>query len=165
MQGTVSYDGASSEPFKILSGVKQGCVLAPTLFGIFYSMLLNLAFRHSDEGVHRHTRGEGKLFNLARLKGMTEVRTVLIKEMLFADDAALTSHTEEAFQQLISKFAYAALIWDVKKTNVMDVTASTARYPRSPTASLTSAPQPPKIYHLMPRSTNVILRLLQSCPS
>ena len=115
MQGTVSYDGASSEPFKILSGVKQGCVLAPTLFGIFFSMLLNLAFRHSDEGVHRHTRSEGKLFNLARLKGMTEVRTVLIKDMLFADDAALTSHTEEAFQQLISKFAYAALIWHVNQ--------------------------------------------------
>ena len=115
MQGTVSYDGASSEPFKILSGVKQGCVLAPTLFGIFFSMLLNLAFGHSDEGFHRHTRSEGKLLNLARLKGMTEVRTVLIKDILFADDAALTSHTEEAFQQLISKFAYAALIWDVNQ--------------------------------------------------
>ena len=45
MQGTVNYDGASSEPFHILSGVKQGCVLAPTLFGIFFSMLLNFAFR------------------------------------------------------------------------------------------------------------------------
>ena len=93
--------------FKILSGVKQGCVLAPTLFGIFFSMLLNFAFHHSDEGVHLHTRSEGKLFNLTRLKAKTKVRTVLIKEMLFADDAALTSHTEEGLQQLISKFAYA----------------------------------------------------------
>ena len=95
MQGTVSYDSASSEPFKILSEVKQDCVLAPTLFGIFFSMLLNFAFCHSDKGVHLHTRSEGKLFNLAHLKTKTKVQTVLIKEMLFAEDAALTSHTEE----------------------------------------------------------------------
>ena len=61
---------------------------------LLFSMLLNFAFRHSDEGVHLHTTSEGKLFNLARLKAETKVPTVLIKEMLFADDAALTSHTE-----------------------------------------------------------------------
>ena len=36
MQGTVQYDGSTSYPFSIKSGVKQGCVLAPTLFGIFF---------------------------------------------------------------------------------------------------------------------------------
>ena len=35
MMGTVLYDGATSDPFNTLSGVKQGCVLVPTLFGIF----------------------------------------------------------------------------------------------------------------------------------
>ena len=117
-QATVNY-----EPFEILSGVKQGCVLWPTLFGIFFAMLLNSAFRHSDEGVHLHTRNEGKLFNLARLKGKTKFRTVLIKEMLFADDAALTSHTEEGLKQLIRKFVHACnefgLTISIKKTNVM----------------------------------------------
>ena len=123
MQGSVSYDGATSEPFNVLSGVKQGCVLAPTLFSIFFSMLLYFAFRHSNEGVHLHNRSEGKLFNLARLKAKTKVRIVLIKEMLFADDAALISHTEEGLQQLISKFAHACnefgLSISIKKTNVM----------------------------------------------
>ena len=33
MHGTVSFDGEISEPFKIDSGVKQGCVPAPTLLG------------------------------------------------------------------------------------------------------------------------------------
>ena len=37
MKGTVIYDGATSNPFDILSGVKQGCVLAPTLFRIFFA--------------------------------------------------------------------------------------------------------------------------------
>ena len=35
MKGIVLYDGANSDPFNILTGLKQGCVLAPTLFGIF----------------------------------------------------------------------------------------------------------------------------------
>ena len=39
-KGTVNHDGATSEPFDIHSGVKQGCVLAPTLFSIFFSMML-----------------------------------------------------------------------------------------------------------------------------
>ena len=32
MQGTAHVDGMISEPFPIVNGVKQGCVLAPTLF-------------------------------------------------------------------------------------------------------------------------------------
>ena len=35
MKGTVQFDGNLSDPFDIGSGVKQGCVLAPTLFRDF----------------------------------------------------------------------------------------------------------------------------------
>ena len=123
MKGIVSYDGEASEPFAIKSGVKQGCVLAPTLFGIFFSLLLRFAFSRSEDGVHLHTRSDGKLFNLSRLKAKTKIRTVLIRKMLFADDAALTSHTEEGLQRLISQFAHACkefgLTISIKKTNVM----------------------------------------------
>ena len=105
-KGIVSYDGKASEPFEIKSGVKQGCVLAPTLFGIF-TLLLRFAFSHPEDGVHLHTRSDGKLFNLSRLKAKTKICTVLIRKMLFTDDAALTSHTEECLQRLISQFAHA----------------------------------------------------------
>ena len=105
------------------SGVKQGCVLAPTLFGTFFSLLLNFAFGQSTEGVHLHTRSDGKLFNLARLRTKTKVRTVLIREMLFVDDAALSSHTEEALQGLMDRFSQACkefgLTIRITKTNVM----------------------------------------------
>ena len=37
MKETVLYDGATSDPFNILSDMKQGCVPAPTLFGIFFA--------------------------------------------------------------------------------------------------------------------------------
>ena len=43
MKGTIQHNGSSSDPFPIKSGVKQGCVLAPTLFGILFSLLLRYA--------------------------------------------------------------------------------------------------------------------------
>ena len=95
MIGTVQYDGSSSDPFPIKSGVKQGCVPAPTLFGIF-SLLLHYAFHKSEDDIFLHTRSDGNLFNLARLKAKTKVNTVLIRKMLFVDNAALAAHTEDA---------------------------------------------------------------------
>lgn len=123
MQGTVQYDGSTSKPFPIRSGVKQGCVLAPTLFGIFFSLLLSYAFDDCSDGIYLHTRSDGKLFNLSRLRATTKIRRILVREMLFADDAALVAHTKEALQHLMNKFSHACkefgLTISLKKTNVM----------------------------------------------
>ena len=94
MKGAVQFNGSTSEPFSILSGVKQGCVLAPTLFGIFFALLLKHAFGSTTEGIYLRTRSDGRLFNLARLRAKTKVRKVLIRNMLFADDAAVATHTQ-----------------------------------------------------------------------
>ena len=123
MKGTVSFDGEMSDPFPIKNGVKQGCVIAPTLFGIFFSALLASAFKDVDEGVNLRTRSDGKLFNFQRLKPKTKVRLVLLRELLFADDAALISHTEEGLQQLMDKFFNtcddSCLTISIKKTKIM----------------------------------------------
>ncbi len=123
MRSTVCFNGATSESFLVSSGVKQGCVLTPTLFGIFFSMLLQYAFKDCHKGVYIHTRTGGKLFNIARLRAKTKVTEVLIREMLFADDAALTSHTVDGLQQLVSRFSYACkefgLTISLEKTNIM----------------------------------------------
>lgn len=44
MRGNVQYDGSPSDTFQLKSGVKQSRVLAPKLFGIFFSLLLPHAF-------------------------------------------------------------------------------------------------------------------------
>ncbi|XP_051973121.1 probable RNA-directed DNA polymerase from transposon BS isoform X1 [Xyrauchen texanus] len=123
MQGIVQYDGCSSDPFPIRGGVKQGCILAPTLFGIFFSLLLTHAFSKAEEGIYIYTRTDRNLYNIARLQAKTKVRKVLIREMLFADDAALTAHSEVALQQLINYFMDACrdfgLTISLKKTNIM----------------------------------------------
>ena len=122
-KGTVQFNDSSSEPFKIRSGVKQGCVLALTLFGIFFGLLLKHAFGTTTEGIYLHTRSDGRLFNLARLRAKTKVRKDLIRDMLFADDAAVASHAQEELQSLADCFSQACkdfgLTISLKKTNVL----------------------------------------------
>ena len=129
MQGVLSFDGATLESFCIKSVVVQGCEPAPTLFGIFFSMLLKYAFDNASEGIFLHTRSTGKLFNLAQIKAKTKIWKVLIREMLFADDAAVISHTEDILQELIDHFSSAwekfGLTISLKKTEVMSQNVST----------------------------------------
>ena len=120
-KGTVQFNDSSSEPFEIRGGVKEGCVLAPTLFGIFFGMLLKHAFDTTTEGIYLRTRSDGRLFNLARLRANTKVRKVLIRDMMFAD--AVVTHTQEELQSLINCFSHASkhfgMTISLKTTNVL----------------------------------------------
>ena len=71
MMSTVQFDGNVSAEFGVKSGVKQGCILAPTLFGIFFALLLKHAFKRSTDGVYLHSRSDGCLFNILRLRAKT----------------------------------------------------------------------------------------------
>ena len=73
----------------------------------FLSLLLSYTFSQSEGGVYLRTRNAGDLFNLSRPRARTKVRQVLIREMFFADYAALASHFDEAFQPLINCLAHA----------------------------------------------------------
>ena len=52
MMANVSVGGEVSESFSFTNVVKQGCVLAPTLFSIFLSAMLDEAFRDMGDGVY-----------------------------------------------------------------------------------------------------------------
>ena len=123
MQGTTQFNRSTSEPFNICSGVKQGCVLAPTLLGIFFTMLLKHAFGMSREGIYLRTRSDGRLFNHAHLRATTKVRKALIRDMLLADNAAVATHTQPELQSLMDHFSQACrdfgLTISLKKTNVL----------------------------------------------
>ena len=123
MKGTVQFNGNLSEPFNMCSRVKQGCVLTPTLFGIFFTLLLGHAFGTAQEGIYLQTRSDGSLFNLAHLKARTKVHEVLIRDMLFADDVTVMTYTQRELQLLMDHFSQACkdfrLIISLKKTNVL----------------------------------------------
>ncbi len=122
-------------------GVNQGCALAPTLFGIFFALLLKRACGISTEGGCLHTRSEGRIFNLARLKPKTKVTVETIRYMLFADDTAVTSHTEQEtstplgqiFPSTNSKSCTSSHTWDPPSTATCHSTPrSTSAFERLP---------------------------------
>ena len=110
-------------PTPSTSLVKQGCVLAPTLFGIFFATLLKHAFGKSTEGIYLRTRSDGNLSKLSRLRAKTRLHEKYVRDLLFADDAAITTHTQEDLQRLLDCFSDACrhfgLTINLAKTQVM----------------------------------------------
>uniref|UniRef100_H3A800 Reverse transcriptase domain-containing protein n=1 Tax=Latimeria chalumnae TaxID=7897 RepID=H3A800_LATCH len=102
MKAIIQYENKTSSEFSIDTGMKQGCVLAPTGFGIFFSILLKYTFGNDQSGV---------LIELT------------IWDLLFADDAAFVSNSPDELQNMMNKFSDACtefgLVISIKKTVVM----------------------------------------------
>ena len=108
MMARVIENGDVSDPFPVTNGVKQGCVLAPTLFSLIFAEMLTTALAETNAGIKIHYRTDGRFFDLRRLKAKTKVCEALIRDFLFADDCALASHTEEDLQRLANRFSIAS---------------------------------------------------------
>ena len=107
-QGQVKHNGSLSGSFLTSNGVKQGCVLAPTLFSIFFSIMLREAKENLSDGIYIRFRTDGSLFNLQRLLARTKTIEELITELLFADDCVLLAQTEKVLQHIVNRFSDAA---------------------------------------------------------
>lgn len=88
-------------------------------------MMLQLATEDlcDEVGFYILYRNDGSLFNLQHLKAHTKTLEQLIRELLFADGAALVANTETAIQCVTSCFAEAVqlsgLDISLKKTDVL----------------------------------------------
>ena len=80
-------------------------------------MLLKHAFGSTTEGVYLHTRSDGNLFKPVRHKAKRKVRRIAIRDMLFANDAAVVAHSEQDLQALMNSFAKACEDFGLTKSN------------------------------------------------
>ena len=123
MHARVQDHGESSVAFPITNGVKQGCILAPTLFSIMFSVMLFDAFSGLDNGSDIWYHTDGSVFNLIRLQAKTKVKTDIVYVLLFTDDYALNATTKARMQNSVDKFLMACdnfgLTITTKKTEVM----------------------------------------------
>ena len=77
------------------NGVKQGCVIAPTLFSMMFSAMLTDTFQDVDAGFPIRYRFDGKLLNIRRLQAKSKVQTDVVDKLLYADDLAENAKSEE----------------------------------------------------------------------
>ena len=124
MQASVSVEGETSRAFQVSNGVKQGCVLAPTLFSIMFSGMLKIAFQDDSDAIAIDWRTDGGgLFQLSRLRAETKVHHDFVRDFLFADDCALNADSKEAMQRSMDKLSAACdafgLTISIKKTEVL----------------------------------------------
>ena len=132
MMARVLDDGEPSEAFTVTNGVKQGCVLAPTLFSMMFSAMLSDAFSDREPGINIRYRSDGKLFNPWRLQAVTKVKETVLRDFLFADDCALNAGDEQEMQAEMDSFSSACnnfgLTISTKKTEVMYQPAPNKQY-------------------------------------
>ena len=133
MLARVLDNGDYYDAFPVTNGVKQDCVLAPTLFSMIFTAMLTNAF-DNDDGNVISTRYEtnGKLSNLRRLQAKTKVKQAAARDLLFADDCALNTSTETMMQQSVGRFSTVCdnfgFIISTKKTKVMHQPAPQKMY-------------------------------------
>ena len=101
---TVRTEYGSTERFRIEKGVRQGCILSPTLFNLYAERIMREAgLEESDIGV----RVGGRVLNNLR----------------YADDTTLISETEDGLKMLVENVTKAGekagLQLNIKKTKVM----------------------------------------------
>ena len=133
MLARVLDDGESSDAFPVTNGVKQGCVLAPTLFSMMFSAMLSDAFRDDMEtSMKIRFRTDGNIFNLRRLQAKTKVKEDAVRDFLFADDCALNAASEAQMQRSMNRFSAACnnfgLTISTKKTEVLHQPAPNKPY-------------------------------------
>lgn len=90
------------EPFNVTNAVKQGCVLASTLFSVLSAAMLTGAFKEIDVGIEirYHINRDFR-----RLHTRTKVQVETIYDLLFADDCDLKANSERKMQHTVNLFA------------------------------------------------------------
>ena len=139
MQVSVNVGDILTDLFKVETGVKWETYLHRHcfLFSSNYPSLLNDAFRDCNQGIYIRYRSSGKLFNIRLFAAQTKVPLALVRDLLYADDCDLVTHTESDMQCFIDRLSEVCrafgLTISLDKTVMMPQVQCTLSLPYRPT--------------------------------
>ena len=81
MMARIIENGDVSDPFPVMNGVKQGSVLAPTIFSLLFAEMLSAAPAKTSAGTTIHYITDGRFFDLRRLKANTKMRLPVCRRL------------------------------------------------------------------------------------
>ena len=122
MIGKVVHNNHTTETFPITCGLKQGCVLAPTMFSIYLAaMLYELPPNNPSIDMRYHI--DSSLFNTAGLRSARHTTVFSLNNLQFADDMATVASSPEDLERSVRNFTSAYERFDltvnVGKTKVL----------------------------------------------
>ena len=136
--------GKTSREFSVSAGVRQGCILAPTLFNIYFDVVIRMALEEHQRrgrGVRMAYLHEGKLIgNRKKLQWET-----LVSDLEYADDMVLLADGWEDLRAMLESLEARCmdlgLTISYKKTKLLAVLPSDS-YPKPSPVRLRSEEDP-----------------------
>jgi hypothetical protein len=108
-KAVVRVENNTTEEIEIKRGVRQGCILSPTLFNLYSEDVMNRTLSEQSVGI--------------------KINGVRLNNLRFADDTVLIAETLEELQTLVNKIADCSeeygLSLNIKKTKFMVISKST----------------------------------------
>nr|VZI20396.1 unnamed protein product [Spirometra erinaceieuropaei] len=93
-----------SKALPVTEGVKQGCVLAPTLFSPTFPAMLMDAYRNEYPGICIAYRTDEHLLTSRRMQASTRLSKTTVQVLIFVDDRTINTTTEEDMQRSMNLF-------------------------------------------------------------
>ncbi|BHF73694.1 hypothetical protein SprV_0401677600 [Sparganum proliferum] len=107
MMARFTDNGAVSDAFAVSNGVKQCCVLEPTLLSFILTAMQMDVYLNERPGIRIAYRTDGHLLNHWRVYFQSRVSTTTVHELLFTDDCTLNITSEGDMQRSMDLFAAA----------------------------------------------------------
>ena len=137
MCAQVDMAGSKSSGFPVEVGVKQGCVLARSVFNLLLIAITLVSHRdlQSSDCVRIEYRLDGGLFILQRFQAKRKHSSAMISSLHYADDAAFPCLTADGLQRSLDvmseTYLRAGLIIIITKTEILNTPS-----PDAPTFSI-----------------------------